>query len=126
VVISVAAATEGVGVRTVRVATAGISSKAYVNVSIQNWHTSEAVIGPVTGITGVRVVVGVGVKVGADVLVASIVALAVGRVVAVADPCCPAQAAVRSTRIAAPNKNRREIFFILFSPVVQICGNMHA
>ena len=124
---SVAAEAEAVGVRTVKVAAAGTSSKAYVNVSIQNWHTRDAVMGPVTGITGVSVVVTVGVAVTVGVLVVPIVAVAVGWIVAVGDPGCPAQAAARSTRIDIPHKNRREIFFILFSPVVQIlCGNMQA
>jgi hypothetical protein len=117
VVISVGVAeTEGVGVRSVKVAAAGISSRAYVKVSIQNWHTWEAVIGPVTGITGVDVVVGVGVNVGGEVLVALIVAVAVGCVVAVGDTCCPVQAVVRSTRTSALNKKTRGNFFNSSSP----------
>ena len=104
------------GVRIVKVAAAGISSKAYVNVSIQNWHTSDVVIGPVTGITGVDVVVAVGVIVAAEVLVTLMVTVAVGCMVAVGDACCPAQAVVRNTSTNPPNNDEQEIFFILFSP----------
>ncbi len=38
-----------------------------------------------------------------------------GARVAVGEAGCPAQAAVNNTRVDAPNKNRREIFFISFS-----------
>src|SRR5512134_110817 len=92
---SVGVDTEAVGVRIVKVAAAGISSMAYVNVSIQNWQTSEAVTGPVTGITGVRVVVAVGVDVVVDVLVTFIVTVEVGCAVVVGDTCSPPQAVVR-------------------------------
>jgi hypothetical protein len=112
----VVAETEGVGVRNVKVATAGISTKAYVNVSIQNWHTWEAVIGPVTGITGVNVAVLVGVNIAVEVLVTSIVAVKVGWVVAVGDTCCPAQAVVRSTKVSELNKKTRANFFNSSSP----------
>jgi hypothetical protein len=83
------AAAEGVGVRNVKVAPAGISSKAYVNVSIQNWHTSEVVIGPVTGMPAVTVIVGLAVTVMVAVLVALIVVVEVTCVAAVAvdEPC---------------------------------------
>lgn len=101
------------GVRIVKVAAAGISSNAYVNVSIQNWHTWDAVIGPVTGITGVRVVVAVGVRVAVEVLVTLRVAVSVGGMVAVGEACCPAQAVVITT-INVMNKSKREILFIYF------------
>jgi hypothetical protein len=118
---------EGVGVRSVKVAPAGMSSKAYVNVSIQNWHTSEAVIGPVTGITGVNVSVIVGVNVVVVVLVTLIVAVNVGCVVAVGDTCCPAQAVLTSTSTHAPNKDKREIVFTISSPFFQLpCGHESA
>jgi hypothetical protein len=110
------------GVRRVKVAAAGRSSNAYVNVSIQNWQTSEAVTGPVTGITTVDVVVGLTVIVTVEVLVTLIVGVAVACIVAVAvgDPCCPAQAVVSSISVNTPNKKKREIAFILFSPFFQI------
>jgi len=125
VLTSVVADTEAVDVSSVKVAAAGMSSSTYVNVSIQNWHTSEAVVGPVTGITAVTVVAGVNVIV--EVLVALIVKVGVACIVVaveVGDTCCPAQAVVSSTSTSAPNKNKREIFCILSFPFFQIlCGH---
>ena len=112
---SVAGDTDAVGVRTVKVAAAGITNKACAAVSIQNWHTSEA-IEPVIGIPGVNVVFGVMVMLGVsavEVLVMVIVPVEVACTVAVGDACCPAQAVVNSTRVNVPNKNKREMFFIL-------------
>lgn len=120
--ISVAVNAEGVGERTVKVAAAGMTTKAWVNVSMQNWHISSAVVGPVTGIPAVTVVVGPIVNVIVGVLVVLMVGVEIACVVAVGvgDACCPAQAVVSNTSINAPNKNKREIFFILSSPFFQI------
>jgi hypothetical protein len=111
---------EGVGERTVKVAAAGMITKAWVNSSMQNWQTSSAVVGPVTGILTVIVVVGLTVTVIVEVLVALIVGVEVACAVAVGDICCPAQAVVSSTSVSAPNKKKREMSFILFSPFFQI------
>lgn len=113
---------EGVGERTVKVAAAGMTTRAWVNVSMQNWQTNSAVVGPVTGITAVTVVVGLVVTVIVEVLVTSIVGVEVACVVAVAvgDLCCPAQAVVSSTSVSTPNKTKREITFILSSPLMRM------
>jgi hypothetical protein len=111
---------EVAGERTVKVAAAGMTTKAWVNSSMQNCPIREAVTGPVTGMAAVTVVVGLTVTVTVEVLV--IVGVEVGCVVAeaVGDPCCPAQAVVSSTSVSAPSKSKRELFFILSFPFMGI------
>lgn len=92
---------------------------------MQNWHTREAVVGPVTGIPAVTVVVGLTVNVRVDVFVAWMVGVKVAWAVAVGDPCCPAQAAVNKMSTNVTGKSKREIFFIR-SPcksMAYLCGS---